>query len=131
VPGREGLNRRAHARRHPYQRLIYTTKPTLDTQPSTPLYLGAGGMIVGVTVLLQQAPAADSTWDLLLDGYTAFHTTNKPTVVAGTGLPYSNRARPDVRAIREDTKIQVQRTTSGDGATGPAIIVIEYIPRYW
>jgi hypothetical protein len=125
MPGRDGLNRRAHARRHGANVLYYTTKGTLDTNPGTPLHALRGRRIVGVRLNCAGAPTGTLEGDVLLDGVSIFSVMGTTPKIA-TGQLYGYRAPVFWGSIPADGKVQCKIVTVA-GATGPVVFEIEYL----
>lgn len=121
------IGRFAHARRHGYQELLYTAKTTVvvstDSTPRTPV---TSSRIIAVKVEIPANAAADSTWDVLIDGVSIFYQSNKPVIVSGTRE--SNLFRPDRTSWQVGNKLTIQ-CTAGVPA-GPALMTILYQPGF-
>ena len=107
--------------------LVWTSQATLTTDAMTPFYPMFNGRIVGIRLNVAGAPSgAALTSDFLLDGVTAFPSSNKPTIPAGQLFGYRSFVT-DRASFQYSTKMQFQITTISS-ATGPMVAAIEYLP---
>lgn len=118
------FNRDAHELAHPPQRLVYTSKSSLDLVAGVPFYPPSGGRIANVKLCVAGAPTSTLTCDVLADGVSIFPLSPKPTIL--TGALFGKKAIPDISNIREDTKLQCQLTATGAG-TGPLVVIMQII----
>jgi len=118
------FNYAAHRRSHmgEIKVMTYTSKATLDTNASTPIYPIVPGRIISVRLNVAGAPSSTLTCDILKDGASIYTVSSKPTI-ASSAL-YGDPAVPDVRDFTTSTKLQVQLTATGS-ATGPLVVQIK------
>ena len=107
--------------------LIWTSRATLTTDAMTPFMPMFNGRIVGIRLNVAGAPSGGALIsDFLLDDVTVYPSSNKPTIP--DGVLFGKRSFVTDRAsFQYDTKMQFQITTL-NGATGPMVAAIEYLP---
>src|SRR5678816_466517 len=78
------FNYAAHRRAHmgEIKVMTYTSKTTLDTTASTPMYPIVPGRIISVRLNVAGAPSGTLTCDILKDGSSIYTVSPKPTIAA-------------------------------------------------
>jgi hypothetical protein len=112
----------------------YTSKATLDLVAGVPTYPIREGQITAVQFSVAAAPSsAACILDLLIDGASVFDGASKPQIPTGSiiseRLPVDTDRFTSGSTFAAGSKIQVQFTQLG-GATGPAVVHIEYVTEF-
>jgi hypothetical protein len=128
------FNIQAHREAHLPRIMVYSSKATLSTTASSPIYPPRGGRIAAVHGNVTGTGASDTTIDVLIGGSSIFPAAaGYPTIVAGqmsTGLSGGDlfdepRIPGDPDALfRAFEKVQIQLIATG-GATGPIHVQME------
>jgi hypothetical protein len=121
-------NIKAHDRLHGPRVIIYQSKGTLDTVAGTIARFPQGGQVTRVSCKLAGAPSGGAfKVDLLIDTVSVFQSGTYLQVADGETISkYKIIERP---FFNENSNFRVQVNTI-QGATGPMVLTIEYLPEY-
>lgn len=109
-------------------RLTWTSKTTLATGLQTLWYPQRSGRLVAARATLQTSGASSTIFDLLMDGYSVMDSGALIIVPSGAIRGYK-RTITKKPWFQAGAKLQINITSVGAGAGGPAVVEITYFPN--
>ena len=105
--------------------LIYTSKPTISTEPGTPFFPTFSGQEVSIRANVTKPSTLIAVQvDVLFNGKSIFTDGKYATIPAGEYKGFNN---PTGASFSPDTMMQIHAKEIAD-ATGPMIVAIHYRP---
>ena len=121
------VNKQAHDRLHGPRQIVYTSPVALSTTAGTKLRMPRGGQITNIMATVTGAPTSTLQIDLLMDGVSVFDDGYLQILSGETeSEPFRIVSRP---YFNEDTILKVKLNAVA-AATGPLVVVIEYVTDY-
>ncbi len=113
-----------HEREHPPVLFAYTSKATLDTVISTPIYFPQDFVIESVQANVTGTPVStDLVWDVLIGGASIFaNSAERPRIKPGDLV--GRITVPSRQGLPAGSKLQAQGVTLSS-ATGPLVLVFQ------
>lgn len=121
------VNHVAHEQLHGPSMFMYTSVPTLDLVAGTALRLPRGGEITRISGRVSGAPSGGDLKIVILANGASILGSGFLRVLDGTNV--TKERTVERTEFNEDTRFQVQIDTLS-GATGPLVVVFEYLPEF-